>query len=92
MKILEQILEEIEKAEKTEAVFRLTDYFYKEKQQRIMSRVKEIIRSHMEDGTKGLIDVGDERFWNILSEEACVEGVQAGRILKRLKEICAYVL
>ena len=43
----------------------------------------EIIRKHMNDGW---IPVEDERLWNILFEEACVEGEQAMRIYNRLKE------
>lgn len=42
-----------------------------------------IIRKHMNDGW---IPVEDERLWNILFEEACVEGEQAMRIYNRLKE------
>lgn len=34
----------------------------------------------------GWIPVEDERLWNILFEEACVEGEQAMRIYNRLKE------
>ena len=34
-----------------------------------------------------MIDINDERFWDILFEEACVEGPQANRIKKRLMEI-----
>ena len=43
----------------------------------------EIIRNHMNDGW---IPVEDERLWDILFEEACVEGEQARRIYNRLKE------
>lgn len=42
-----------------------------------------IIRNHMNDGW---IPVEDERLWDILFEEACVEGEQAKRIYNRLKE------
>ena len=42
-----------------------------------------IIRKHMNDGW---IPVEDERLWDILFEEACVEGEQARRIYNRLKE------
>lgn len=42
-----------------------------------------IIRKHINDGW---IPVEDERLWNILFEEACVEGEQAMRIYNRLKE------
>ena len=34
----------------------------------------------------GWISVEDERLWDILFEEACVEGEQARRIYNRLKE------
>ena len=34
------------------------------------------------------ISIDDERLWDILFEEACVEGQQAERIHKRLEEIC----
>ncbi len=34
----------------------------------------------------GWIPVDDERLWDILFEEACVEGEQARRIYNRLKE------
>ena len=44
---------------------------------------KKIIRKHMNDGW---IPVEDERLWDILFEEACVEGEQAKRIYNRLKE------
>ena len=37
-----------------------------------------------------LIDIDDERFWNILFDEACVEGQQATRIEKELEKIIAY--
>ena len=46
-------------------------------------RCIEIIRKHMNDGW---IPVEDERLWNILFEEACVEGEQERRIYNRLKE------
>ena len=34
-----------------------------------------------------LIDISNERFWDILFDEACVEGQQAERIEKELKQI-----
>ena len=37
-----------------------------------------------------LIDVSDDRFWQILFDEACVEGQQADRINDELEEITAY--
>lgn len=45
--------------------------------------INDIIRKHM---NAGWIPVEDERLWNILFEEACVEGEQAMRIYNRLKE------
>ena len=45
--------------------------------------VEDIIRKHMNDGW---IPGEDERLWDILFEEACVEGEQAKRIYNRLKE------
>lgn len=45
--------------------------------------LREFIRKHMNDGW---IPVEDERLWDILFEEACVEGEQARRIYNRLKE------
>ena len=49
----------------------------------IKDACKDIIRKHMNDGW---ILVEDERLWDILFEEACVEGEQAKRIYNRLKE------
>lgn len=43
----------------------------------------DIVRNHLNDGW---IPVEDERLWDILFEEACVEGEQAKRIYNRLKE------
>lgn len=37
-----------------------------------------------------LIDVSDDRFWQILFDEACVEGQQADRINDELEDIIAY--
>ena len=34
-----------------------------------------------------LVNIKDERFWQILFDEACVEGQQAERIEKELKKI-----
>lgn len=45
--------------------------------------VRDILEKHMNDGW---ISVEDERLWDILFEEACVEGEQAKRIYNRLKE------
>ena len=43
----------------------------------------DIVRNHLNDRW---ISVEDERLWDILFEEACVEGEQAKRIYNRLKE------
>ena len=45
-----------------------------------------IINAHIKHMTDGWIPVEDERLWNILFEEACVEGEQERRIYNRLKE------
>lgn len=45
--------------------------------------LREFIRNHINDGW---IPVEDERLWDILFEEACVEGEQAKRMYNRLKE------
>lgn len=37
-----------------------------------------------------LIDIDDERFWDILFAEACVEGNQAERIKTELEKIVAF--
>ncbi len=37
-----------------------------------------------------LIDIDDERFWDILFDEACVEGKQAERIKNELESIIAF--
>ena len=37
-----------------------------------------------------LIDIDDERFWDILFDEACVEGNQAERIKTELDKIVAF--
>lgn len=37
-----------------------------------------------------IIDIDDERFWDILFDEACVEGQQANRIKNELEKIIAY--
>lgn len=34
-----------------------------------------------------LIDIDDERFWDVLFDKACVEGNQAERIKKELERI-----
>lgn len=64
-----------------------------------VERISEIIRSHMEDelvsnsdkldgDKKEYINIQDERLWDILFEEACVEGEQADRIQEKLLRIC----
>ena len=37
-----------------------------------------------------LIDIDDERFWDVLFDEACVEGNQAERIKNELDKIVAF--
>lgn len=36
------------------------------------------------------VDIDDERFWDILFDEACVEGSQAERIEKELEKIISF--
>lgn len=77
-KILEEIDETIERyGENPYIDEKVTDLCYG------MNIAKGIIRKHMNDGW---IPVEDERLWNILFEEACVEGEQERRIYNRLKE------
>lgn len=45
-----------------------------------------IINAHIKHMNNGWIPVEDERLWDILFEEACVEGEQARRIYNRLKK------
>ena len=75
-KILEEIDETIERY-KENANMEAVDICYG------MKLAKKIIRKHMNNGW---IPVEDERLWDILFEEACVEGEQAKRIYNRLKE------
>ena len=49
----------------------------------VVNKCMEIVKNHMNGGW---IPVEDERLWDILFEEACVEGEQAKRIYNRLKE------
>ena len=83
MKELEKILEEIDETidrygSNPELITEnLTDFCYG------LNIAKDIIRKHINDGW---ILVEDERLWDILFEEACVEGEQAKRIYNRLKE------
>ena len=57
-----------------------------------ISEAVAIIRKHMSGKDTGVptnsgwIPVDDERLWNILFEEACIEGEQERRIYNRLKE------
>lgn len=83
MQELEKILEEIDQEKKNAALSIRHTTGYKAGQIRIAERIEEIIRKHMNDGW---IPVEDERLWDILFEEACVEGEQAKRIYNRLKE------
>lgn len=83
MQVLEKILEEIDQEKKNAALSIRHTTGYKAGQIRIAERIEEIIRKHMNDGW---IPVEDERLWDILFEEACVEGEQAKRIYNRLKE------
>lgn len=73
MQELEKILEEID--------IKIAGSMGKKREGLLEAR--EIIHKHMNDGW---IPVEDERLWNILFEEACVEGEQAMRIYNRLKE------
>lgn len=41
-------------------------------------------------GDLKLVNINDERFWDILFDEACVEGQQATRIRNELEKIIAY--
>ena len=83
MQELEKILEEIDQEKKNAALSIRHTTGYKAGQIRMAERIEEIIRKHMNDGW---IPVEDERLWDILFEEACVEGEQARRIYNRLKE------
>jgi len=83
MQELKKILEEIDQEKKNAALSIRHTTGYKAGQIRIAERIEEIIRKHMNDGW---IPVEDERLWDILFEEACVEGEQAKRIYNRLKE------
>ena len=41
-------------------------------------------------GDLKLVNINDERFWDTLFDEACVEGQQAARIRNELEKIIAY--
>ena len=83
MQELEKILEEIDQEKKNAALSIRHTTGYKAGQIRMAERIEEIIRKHMNDVW---IPVDDERLWDILFEEACVEGEQGRRIYNRLKE------
>ena len=83
MQELEKILEEIDREEKNALLSIEHTTGYKAGALNMANTIKDIIRKHMNDGW---IPVEDERLWNILFEEACVEGEQAMRIYNRLKE------
>lgn len=80
MTTLEKILKEIEE----EA---LNNPKIGRKQCEGMARAINIIKKHLTDNC-GTISIDDERLWQILFDEACVEGQQADRIYKQLKGIC----
>ena len=86
MQELEKILEEIERNRKQAA--ENGDFNVAAAHEECMN----IIRKHMSGkdtdvpANDGWIPVWDERLWDILFEEACVEGEQARRIYNRLKE------
>ena len=75
---LEKILEEIIKKS-----FCVEIREYESETVVLLDDVEEILKKHMDDGW---IPVEDERLWDILFEEACVEGEQARRNYNRLKE------
>ena len=88
MQKLEKILEEIEmKKKKCLDIVRVEidpmEITIHREQYKGLRMAEDIIRKHMNDGW---IPVEDERLWDILFEEACVEGEQAKRIYNRLKE------
>lgn len=53
----------------------------------IKEACKNIIRKHMNEDTIIGINIDDERLWQILFDEACVEGEQAERIYAELRGI-----
>lgn len=84
MQVLEKILEEIDD--------RVHFYDNADEPMMYVETVKDIISKHMSGNdinahtNDGWIPVEDEKLWDILFEEACVEGEQARRIYNRLKE------
>lgn len=83
MQELEKILEEIDLEEKNALLSVEHTTGYKAGALYMANTIRDIIRKYMNDGW---IPVEDERLWDILFEEACVEGEQAKRIYNRLKE------
>lgn len=99
MQVLEKILEEMRQIKdgnrkenlyakyppngKDQEVLNAYSQGYEDGTDNFYNAVVYIIRNHMNDGW---IPVEDERLWDILFEEACVEGEQAKRIYNRLKE------
>lgn len=55
--------------------------------QKAMEKAKDIVRKYLPE-SNGMISIDDRRLWDILHDEACVEGQQAERIYHRIKEIC----
>lgn len=82
MQKLDKILEDID-AIKYESDYKLSAYSVRGIKDILINRIKDIVRNHMNDGW---ISVEDERLWDILFEEACVEGEQARRIYNKLKK------
>lgn len=82
MQELEKILEEIDQEVKEYMEIDFGDE-YNAGIKDMAKMAKKIIRKHKNDGW---ISVEDERLWDILFEEACVEGEQARRIYNRLKK------
>ncbi|MBS4967370.1 MAG: hypothetical protein KHZ73_00700 [Lachnospiraceae bacterium] len=75
--------EEVDREEKNALLSIEHTTGYKAGALNMANTIEDIIRKHMNDGW---IPVEDERLWDILFEEACVEGEQAKRIYNRLKE------
>ena len=85
MQELEKILEEMDNCIKVvrEKTKGYEDFEAFRLYESVMNLAKTIVIKYMNDGW---IPVEDERLWDILFEEACVEGEQAKRIYNRLKE------
>lgn len=89
MQELEKILEEIELEKKRLVFYPDCSSAFSAVQIRTIEKIEQIICKYMSNCKRkndGWIPVEDERLWNILFEEACVEGEQAKRIYNRLKE------